>query len=147
VKKVRWTLFVEMGIHWAAATALAIATAFFLWGVEAWDDQFCLACNNEYKVEKNSPVGIYDCSEDEVVDVKARFTTILQIYFAVFIINWVIYTAILLAGIFKSEKLARVVESIGCCNCCYGLAALIILHVYRFQPSGRYCSLDFLTTD
>lgn len=30
---------------------------------------------------------------------------------------------------------------------CYSFACLIILHVYRYQASGKYASLDWMTTD
>ena len=38
-------------------------------------------------------------------------------------------------------------DGTGCGQCCYGLACLIILHVYRFQPSGKYASGDYMTGD
>ncbi len=41
----------------------------------------------------------------------------------------------------KKANIARVYECLGL-NDCLGLAALIILHVFRFQYSGKWCSLD-----
>jgi len=59
-------------------------------------------------------------------------------------VQWVRDTVLILACIIKSPKLARFFEFFGCFQCCLGIAALIILHVYRFKPSGKYCSSDYL---
>lgn len=47
----------------------------------------------------------------------------------------------------QSAGIVKLFEGLGCANCCYGLACLIILHVWRFQPAGRLVSMDYLTMD
>jgi hypothetical protein len=53
----------------------------------------------------------------------------------------------LIACLLKSSKLVKSTEGPGCLNCCFGFACLIILHVWRFKPSGKICSWDYLNSD
>ena len=94
VKEGYWLLLIETLINWAAHTALVIATAYYLWHPEEKDENICKACNADYEtydsgfgfntIKYTNPE---DCAkEDQLVDVQERFTTILRIYFAFFIV-------------------------------------------------------------
>ena len=142
----RWILFGELIFYWGAYTALTIATAYYLWSDEDKEDYGkSVQCNDEYDSSDCTKNGI--CEEDDQVDVQKRFGDILRIYFALFVSNWALYTVLIFAAIAKSHKLARLVEGLSCCNCCLAIAALVILHVYRFQPSGKAASGDCLTDE
>lgn len=80
------------------------------------------------------------------MNVYQRFTTVLQLYFAFFVIQWVRVAVFFVALCAQSENIAKFTDCTGCCQCCYGIAILIILHVFRFQPSGKYVSGDYFTS-
>ena len=42
--------------------------------------------------------------------------------------------------------LVKAFEGLGCLQCCYGIACLVVLHVYRFQPSGKIAAGDYMST-
>jgi hypothetical protein len=90
---------------------------------------------------------MYDTKNCEPIDVFYRFNVIHKLYFAFFVTQWFRFTVIILGCIIKSTKIVRSMEGLGCLNCCFGFACLIILHVYRFQPSGKVCSRDYLDKD
>ena len=129
----RWLLFAQYFTYLAASIALTVATAYYLWNVETSDNGYsCTA-------------PITSSSDSNTVNVTTRFEVILKIYFTVFIVDSV-RLIVLLIGIFaKSKKIAKLYEAFGC-NDCLAFAALIILHVYRFQYAGRACSLDNSTS-
>lgn len=83
------------------------------------------------------------------VDVFGRFTHILQLYFAYFVIQWsrMIIVFFGLCATTHKARIARVLDVTGTIMFFYGLSILIILNVYRFQPSGKYVSMDFLSID
>ena len=142
----RWILFVEYLFYWAAFTALTIATGYYLWSDEDKDRNQVWACNNEYDssdCSKNTNI----CNQDDYVDVQERFGNILRIYFALFVTYWATTTFILLGALANVPTIAKLAECLSCLTCCLGIAALVILHVYRFQPSGRSASGDCLTKD
>ena len=124
-------LAVQYVLYLCASIALTIATGYYLWEVET--DRTCVASNEENGAPTNN--------SDDNFDVNGRFNDILKIYFAFFITEVVRMVLIVIAVAAKSETLANI-YSYGCFNDCLGFAALIILHVYRFQPSGKYCSGD-----
>ena len=72
------------------------------------------------------------------------FTTVLRLYFAFFVIQWVRMVVIFIGLCTKNQNLGRLFDGLGCSQCCYGLACLIILHVYRFQPASRIASNDYM---
>jgi hypothetical protein len=84
-----------------------------------------------------------------MLDVQKRFTDILKIYFAYWIVQWFRDTVMLIACLLKPELARKIFVGIflgcGCLQCCYGIACLVILHVYRYTSSGKICSLDFMT--
>ena len=73
-----------------------------------------------------------------------RFKNILSIYFAIFIIGLVRGILLLLAALTRVGPLAMLYQCLGL-NDCLAFAALIIIHVFRFQPSGKFCSGDYFS--
>lgn len=71
-----------------------------------------------------------------------RFTIILKIYFAVFITETVRSFFMIVAIISRKPAFAKIYQLLSL-NDCLAFAALIILHVYRFKPSGKLCSGDY----
>jgi hypothetical protein len=83
---------------------------------------------------------------NDLIDVQARFNIILKIYFAVYVTETFRSACMLLAILTKKVMLAKIYQMF-CLNDCLAFAALIILHVYRFQASGKSCSGDYLMSD
>jgi hypothetical protein len=107
-----------------------------LWHFETNDTNSCSAPNSSGDL--NNP--------SNYINVQDRFDIILKIYFAYFITEVVRSIIMLIAACAKSKALACIYTVLAP-NDCLGLAALIILHVYRFQDSGKYCSGDQSTLD
>lgn len=128
---------IQYGLYLAASIALTIATGYYLWEKET--DNECRAYN-----QKDQFQAMMD--GEEVIKVHERFDIILKIYFAVFVTEVVRSVIMLMAVVLKSTKLAQLYQ-LGCLNDCLALAALVILHVYRFQPSGKACTGDYLRED
>ena len=139
-----------MGIQYllylVAYTVLTVTTGFYLWQIEVpkkisgYDTNDCVSINS------NKGVITISDSKDDYIHVNDRYQIILKIYFAYFITEQVRSFIMVIALLAKSPRLAQI-YTFGCLNDCLGLAALIILHVYRFQPSGKYCSGDYLMSD
>ena len=113
-------------------------------------------CNSNYHYTLSSDGKVSTLSMEpncDIVNVYDRFTVVLQLYFALSILAGVL---LLLSILFLCCVKARdttgaglVLMISGCCSlgtCCYSFACLIILHVYRYQPSGKYASLDWMTS-
>ena len=122
---------IQFTLYLCASIALTVATGYYLWEKET--DNKCKASN-----DKNTL--------NDLIDVMERFEIILKIYFAVFVTETVRSGIMLLAIITKKVGLAKIYQFL-CLNDCLAFAALIILHVYRFQPSGKACSGDYLMED
>ena len=118
---------IQYGLYLSASIALTVATGVYLWDKET--DNQCYGQNDSKAVLPGIPPTV---DEDDWIDVSQRFSDILKIYFAVFVTETVRTALLLIAIIAKSSKLANV-YSFGCFNDCLAFAALIILHVYRFQ--------------
>ena len=78
----------------------------------------------------------------------------LKLYFALSIIGAILQLMILIAlCCIRAKNLVSggfIALVSGCCmmgTCCYSFACLIILHVYRYQPSGKFASLDWMTSE
>ena len=102
-----------------------------------WDkevDNTCEAYNHKEQTPENS--------DDERIQVHERFDIILKIYFTVFVVETFRSILMLVALITKRVLLAKIYQYLAL-NDCLAFAALIILHVYRFQPSGKACSGDY----
>jgi hypothetical protein len=115
-------------VYLCANIALTVATGYYLWAVEV--DNVCIATN-----EKGNN------SDDMRVNVSDRYNIILKIFFACFITEFARSLVVLIAIISKSAGVARLYEICALNECLY-FAAVIILHVFRFQYSGRLCSYD-----
>jgi hypothetical protein len=74
-----------------------------------------------------------------------RFKDILTIYFAFFVTETVRYTLMVL-GVLCADILENLlltfIGALLSVNDFLWLAALIIVHVYRFQESGKFCAGD-----
>ena len=121
-------ILVQYTLYLCSAIALTIATGYYLWKEET--ENQCKAPNDKDDRDQNN-----------WIDVSARYNIILKIYFAYFITECVRCVIILIAACLKSQPLAAVYQFLSP-NDCLGLAALIILHIYRFQYSGKQCSVD-----
>jgi hypothetical protein len=153
---------IQFTLYLAAAIALTVATGYYLWKSEV--DNMCSSTNsegdnNEWQKAKANDANYYAYKnrgftdstnpykysnydyDGKVIDVQGRFNQILKIYFAYFVTEVVRSFFMLLAIILRSRGLAMIYQ-FACMNDCLGLAALIILHVYRFQYSGKYCTGD-----
>ncbi len=65
----------------------------------------------------------------------------MKMYFALYVVEFIRNLLVIIAALLRKPAIARVYELLFC-NDCFGFALLIILHVYRFQYSGKVCSLD-----
>lgn len=111
--------------------AIFVAVASFLWTKEV--DYTCDA--PQYSVE---PTG--------TVNVAKRFRDILKIWWAYGVTDFFRSIIALIAISVNSKKLAWIYQVL-ILNDFLLVAAVIILHIYRFQYSGQWCSGDFLDDD
>lgn len=125
---------IQFVLYLCASIALTVSTGVYLWDKET--DTICYA--NE---DKKQTIG-----DDDKTDVHERFNVILKIYFAVFITEVVRSAFMLIAILTRKAGIAKIYQLLSL-NDCLAFAALIILHVYRFRPSGKYCSGDYLRED
>lgn len=121
-------LVVQYTLYLCASIALTVATGVYLWDKEV--DNECMAPNDWD-----------DANRDNYIDVSERFRIVLKIFFAYFITEFARALLMLVAALAKSKALANIYQILSL-NDCLGLAILIILHVYRFQGSGKACSVD-----
>ncbi len=110
-------------------------------------------CNSDYRYTTSADGKTNTLSMDDkcdMVNVYDRFTIVLQLYFAFSVLAACFLIFILLAlccirtNCGKCISLLLGFGAIGIC--CYSLACLIILHVFRYQASGKYASLDWMTS-
>ncbi len=114
-------------------------------------------CNSNYRYTTSADGTVNTLAMDDncdKVNVYDRFTIVLQLYFAFSIMgaSFLILILLSLCCIVKNEsRCAHVIFQLlgkgAICTCCYSLACLIILHVYRYQASGKYASLDWMTSN
>ena len=115
----------------ASSVAITVATAVYLWGFET--EQVCTAPNSDLNWGNSS----------EYIDVSKRFRDILKIWFVVGLVDCCRCASILLYMQFKSVAYVMFYY-IGYMNDCFIVAAILILHTYRLQYSGKWCAGDFL---
>ena len=91
------------------------------------------ACANQrYKIESVECLGVYSIDENYAIDVHEKFNIVLLLLF----VGWGF-------GIING-----IVAAIGCVNLAKilaipqvaNLAGFIMLHIYRFKASGKFCS-------
>lgn len=146
----------EAGFYLSAQTALLIATAAMLWHPKESQLEDPLkagyenVCNEPWTRDEINGFSYpkYEDSEcEKTVDIYYQWTSILQLYFAFFVIQWFRMALVFFALCTQSVSIIKLFEGLGCAQCCYGLACLIILHLYRFQPAGRAAAMDYMTMD
>lgn len=85
------------------------------------------------------------------MDVVSRFSQTLRMWFAYFVIQWVRTLLHLVFLCFSStdsrfkKGLAWVLDFTVVPLFLYWIAIMVVLHVYRFAPSGKYVSFDYFT--
>lgn len=116
----------------ASSIAVTVATAFYLWGTET-----------ETKCQAPFDAGDWGRA-DEYINVAKRFRDILKIWFAFGITD--VFRCLLVLGYLQWRiRPFAWLYHILILNDLLLVAAVIILHTYRFQYTGKYCSGDFLT--
>ena len=116
-------------LHLIAQSAVAIATAAMLWGVER--ENVCSAPINQ------------NIEEDiQLVDVSINFRNIISIILAYTLIE-IVRAICCIVGFLKQNKKLLIANALLTVNEILGLCALIILHVYRFSYPGKLCSGDY----
>ena len=116
------------------AIALFIATAYYLWYVDT--DTICVGHTS-----------FYSAGQGVNVNVSLRFKRILKLWWAYAVTDFV-RSVIALCAVAAQSKLAAKILAIFyqvlVANDLLLIAIIIILHIYRFQESGKYCSGDFM---
>jgi hypothetical protein len=120
-----------MALQALSSLSLFAAVAAFLWSKEP--EETCIA--PYYRVQPS-----------ELIDVSRRFRDVLKIWWAYAVTDFVRSLIGLLAINMKSWLLGWLYQ-LFVINDLLGVAAIIIVHAYRFQHSGKYCSGDFLDDD
>lgn len=129
-KKQRMRLCCHFLIVFLWSLGLAIPTGIFLFGIE--EDNLCYA-----------PIHASDFWVPfRWVNVSRRFFVALTIFFVFWMIEMVRALMVLLSTITKIHVIS-LVHTVLCLNELLGLAAMIVLSMYRFQFSGRYCSCSW----
>jgi len=118
---------------YSAVSSLAVfcAVAAYLWTKEV--DSTCTA-------------PYYHILPSQLVKVDVRFRDILKIWWSFCVVDFFRSLIAILAVNIKSRKLAYLYQVL-IINDLLGVAAVIILHVYRFQYSGKWCSGDIMAPE
>lgn len=116
----------------AASLAIFVASASVLWTMDV--NATCSA--KYYETIPNS----------STVDVAARFREVIRIWWSWGVIDFFRAVFALIAVNMNSRFFARVYQVLFI-NDLLGVVAVIMVHTYRFQYSGQYCSGDFLAND
>ena len=83
--------------------------------------------------------------QGRVIDVNNRFGIILKLWW-VYAVTDFFRSLVAIVATFYSSKLLAYFYQFLMVNDGFGICAIIILHVYRFQSSGKECSGDFLAS-
>jgi len=113
----------------ASSLAILVAVATYLWSKDV--EATCLA--PEFVT---GPAGL--------VSVHNRFNTVLKMWFTFAVVDFFRSLLALFAISLRSKPLAWLYQ-VFIVNDLYCIACVIILHVFRFEYSGKWCSGDFLT--
>jgi hypothetical protein len=114
-----------------SSLAIFVSVAAYLWSKEV--NNTCLA-------------PYYYIQPSELVQVGDRFRDILKIWWTFGLVDFFRNLVALIAVSMNSRCLAWLYQ-VFILNDLLGVAAVIILHAYRFQYSGQWCSGDFLDDD
>lgn len=152
----------ELGLYISAETALLIVTAWCLWhprekspaassvppGVNL--HRVCDLAYREVEYAPGKHIGVFPTDCNDFVDPVSRFTQTLRLWFAYFLIQWVRMFVYLIALIMPSESrfkraLNFLLDASALPLFLYWMAILVVVHVYRFAPSGKFVSLDFFS--
>ena len=117
-------------IRFASSAAITIATAVYLWSYE--NDTVCRAARTPSS-----------WTTEELVDVSRQFRDILKIWWTFALIDTARCLLVFSALGHKQIWFTYVYYALSF-NDLLGVAAIIILHDYRFKYAGQYCSGDFL---
>jgi hypothetical protein len=121
----------QMVIQAISSLAIFAAVASVLWYKEV--DERCIA-------------PYYSFQPSDIVDVSKRFRDVLKIWWSYTVADFARSIIGLLAVQLRSKWLAWTYQIL-CVNDLFGIGAVLILHSYRFQHSGKWCSGDFLDDD
>jgi hypothetical protein len=77
------------------------------------------------------------------VDVTVRYRNILKIFWSLAIIDWGRCTIMIVAIVTQNTMLANLYQGLFL-NDLLGIGALVVLHIFRFQLSGRICAGDYI---
>jgi hypothetical protein len=83
---------------------------------------------------------------ESYIDVSKRFRDILKIWWTYAVVDFVRSIIALLAIVANSKAFAYIYHGLFL-NDLLGVAAVVMVHVYRFGFSGKYCSGDFFDYD
>jgi hypothetical protein len=122
----------QYAVRLASSASITIATACYLWSYETENTCHAPASQKEWGMK-----------DHEHTDVALQFRQILKIWWTFALIDAIRCALALGAVVWKSQVLSYFYYLLHINNL-LGLAALIILHVYRFRYPGRYCSGDYL---
>ena len=123
-------LTIQFFIWMAGSIAVTISCGVLLWKREVETE--CLAPNYD------SDVRVFE----NYVDVSRRFRDVLKIFFSVAITDVFRCVFMIIAVIRKSESFATLYQAL-LVNDFLGVAAVFVLHAYRFSMSGRICAGDY----
>lgn len=102
IKEAKGLVVAEAVFYLLACTAVVVATGYFLWHPNESSSKYqgYMVCNDVFNYQEvpggYAPLFNPNCDK---VDVYARFTTVLQLYFAFYIIQWIRTALIVLAAL------------------------------------------------
>jgi hypothetical protein len=81
------------------------------------------------------------------VNIYYRFSTLLGLYFAYFVVQWFRMFVIYLGLFTQNKRFVTLFEDLGAIIFFYGIALLVTLHAWRFSPAGKLISKDYETME
>jgi hypothetical protein len=117
IKEAKWLVVGEAVFYLLVCTAIVVATGCFLWHPNESSSKYqgYMVCNDVFNYQEvpdgYAPLYTPNCDK---VDVYARFTSVLRLYFAFYIIQWVRTALIIVAALYQSETLGKLYDSAGC---------------------------------
>ena len=146
-------------LQFSANIAIAASSGYYLTvgteSIESITRDRTWFCNSNYNYVISTDGKFSTINQGETcnkVNVYDRFTVVLKLYFALSIIAAILLLMSMMAlCCFRCKNYVSggfIALITGFCTigtCCYSFACLIILHVYRYQASGKYASLDWMT--